>query len=130
MRYFLLCIILFPSQIVFFFLFGGIKRDFIFGWVKTDLGKYILKVTRLDWWMHSKLSFQTFYSQYNILLQTLNNKHTVSFIKKTFCWGVLKYQFILFILKLEEGEIDVRLSSFKGCVVKQLQEQESRNRGL
>ncbi|CAH3150527.1 unnamed protein product [Porites evermanni] len=32
--------------------------------------------------------------------------------------------------ELEEGEIDVRLTSFKGCVVKQLQEQESRNRGL
>lgn len=32
--------------------------------------------------------------------------------------------------ELEEGEIDVRLNSFKGCVVKQLQEQESRNRGL
>ncbi|XP_020626749.1 uncharacterized protein LOC110064081 [Orbicella faveolata] len=31
---------------------------------------------------------------------------------------------------LEEGEIDVRLTSFKGCVVKQFQEQESRNRGL
>lgn len=32
--------------------------------------------------------------------------------------------------ELEEGEIDVRLTSFKGCVVKELQEQESRNRGL
>ncbi|KAL9953011.1 hypothetical protein ACROYT_G040358 [Oculina patagonica] len=32
--------------------------------------------------------------------------------------------------ELEEGEIDVRLTSFKGCVVKQLQEQESRKRGL
>ncbi|XP_068729159.1 uncharacterized protein [Montipora capricornis] len=32
--------------------------------------------------------------------------------------------------ELEEGEIDVRLTSFKGCVVKQLQDQESRTRGL
>lgn len=39
-------------------------------------------------------------------------------------------QKMCFSLKLEEGEIDVRLNSFKGCVVKQLQEQESRNRGL
>jgi len=32
--------------------------------------------------------------------------------------------------ELEEGEIDVRLTSFKGCVVKQFQEGENRNRGL
>ncbi|XP_029189599.1 uncharacterized protein LOC114956608 [Acropora millepora] len=32
--------------------------------------------------------------------------------------------------ELEEGEIDVRLTSFKGCVVKQLQDQESRTRGI
>ncbi|XP_027042208.1 uncharacterized protein LOC113670284 [Pocillopora damicornis] len=30
---------------------------------------------------------------------------------------------------LEQGEIDVRLTSFKGCVVKQLQDQESKKRG-
>jgi len=40
------------------------------------------------------------------------------------------YHFGVFILKLEEGEIDVRLTSFKGCVVKQFQEEENRNRGL
>lgn len=31
--------------------------------------------------------------------------------------------------ELEQGEIDVRLTSFKGCVVKQLQDQESKKRG-
>lgn len=31
--------------------------------------------------------------------------------------------------ELEQGEIDVRLTSFKGCVVKQLQEQDSKRHG-
>lgn len=31
--------------------------------------------------------------------------------------------------ELEQGEIDVRLTSFKGCVVKQLQDQEGKKRG-
>lgn len=41
----------------------------------------------------------------------------------------IKKQFYCFCLKLEQGEIDVRLTSFKGCVVKQLQDQESKKRG-
>lgn len=41
----------------------------------------------------------------------------------------IKKQFYCFCLKLEQGEIDVRLTSFKGCVVKQLKDQESKKRG-
>lgn len=46
------------------------------------------------------------------------------------CLYKLKQIRVYFCFKLEEGEIDVRLTSFKGCVVKQFQEEESRNRGL